>query len=68
MQPVLSRVWSCNTLQHGVSLVDQMAMGLGSCGEIAVDEMEAELAKLQAPSWYKLLFWNLRMTSKLDVD
>lgn len=67
MQPVLSRVWSCDTLQHGVSLVDQMSLDLAACGEIAVEDMEAELAKLEAPSWYKLLFSNLKMISKLDV-
>ena len=47
-----SRTWSCQTLQQGLVLQRTRSMALGSCGEQSLEEMEAELQRLQVGVCY----------------
>ena len=42
-----SRVWSCETLQRGLSLVQSLPMTLDAPNEPELQDLEAELAKLE---------------------
>ena len=48
-----SRAWSCHSLQRGLGLVRHMSLELTSFGEADVEEMEKELAKLEAGGMFK---------------